>query len=185
MARKTDIKTCRYEKCCHADRHIDIASDDYTLVGKTMYYHKDCYQQKKRGEWKDEQTKSDLQYIKNQWVLQINRTVVYSQLFRVLNEFLARGIPSDYLVFVFDYIIANKLKLNYPNGLKYYIDRDEIKKAYWRKKGKKPDKAEMKEIFDRQAKEREKTEDEFPVVIRRPVKRPGFESILKREEEKR
>ena len=111
MGKKTDIKVCRYIGCKHADKHI--SQEEFKVVG-TMYYHPDCYKAKQTNEWKDEQTKKDLQYIKNQWVLHISQTVVYSQLFRCLNEFIARGIPSDYLVFVFD----------------YYLDKPEIKEAY-------------------------------------------------------
>lgn len=129
MSEKTDFRTCRYEKCPH-NHKINLLSDDYKVVGKTQYYHSDCLEKKKRGEWKDEKTKSDLQYIKNQWLLHIDKTVVYSQLFRCLNEYLERGISSDYLVFVLDYIIKNKLSLRHVNGFKWYIDKDEIKAAY-------------------------------------------------------
>lgn len=129
MGKKTDIKVCRYIGCKHVDKHIDISQEEFKVVG-TMYYHPDCYKAKQTNEWKDEQTKKDLQYIKNQWVLHISQTVVYSQLFRCLNEFIARGIPSDYLVFVFDYIVENKLNLRFPQGFKYYLDKPEIKEAY-------------------------------------------------------
>lgn len=95
-----------------------------------MYYHADCYSSKKKGGWKDEQTKKDLQYIKNQWVLHINKTVIYSQLFHCLNDFIARGVSSEYLVFVLDYVIKNRMKLQYPHGFKYYVDNKEIKDAY-------------------------------------------------------
>lgn len=127
---KTDIRTCRYIDCKHPGKEIDIDKDSYKLVGKTMYYHSDCYKAKCKGEWKDEETKKDLQYIKNKWVECISDTVVYSQLFRVLNEYVARGIPSKYLVFVLDYVVEHKMNLRFPNGFKYYIDKDEIKEAY-------------------------------------------------------
>lgn len=130
MGKQTDIKTCRYINCKHPDKKIDITKDDYKLVGKTAYYHSDCLKEKKKGEWKDEQTKNDLQYIKNQWVLHISKTVVYSQLFSCLNELLARGVSSDYLVFVFDYIVKNNLNLRHPLGFKYFVDKPNIKDAY-------------------------------------------------------
>lgn len=87
-------------------------------------------QEEKKGEWKDEKTKADLQYIKNGWVTHISKTVIYSQLFQCLNELIARGISSDYLVFVFDYIVSHKLNLRHPKGFKYFVDKDEIKVAY-------------------------------------------------------
>jgi transposase len=126
---KTDFRKCRYEKCPY-NHEINLLKDDYKIIGKTQYYHADCYKKKKSGEWKDEKTKSDLQYIKNQWSMHIDRTVVYSQLFRCLNDLLSRGISSNYLVFVIDYIIKNKMNLRYVNGFKYYVDKDEIKAAY-------------------------------------------------------
>lgn len=129
MAKKTDIKICRFVNCKHDDKRIDITKDDYKAVG-SMYYHSDCYEIKSKSEWKDENTKKDLQYIKCQWELHINKTVVYSQLFRCLNELIAREISSDYLVFVLDYVIKNKLNLRFPAGFKYYVDKNEIKEAY-------------------------------------------------------
>ena len=129
MSKKTDIKTCRYTKCNHPEKKIDITKDDYKVNG-TMYYHSDCYDLKKKQEWKDEQTKKDLQYIKNQWVLYINQTVIYSQLFHCLNDFINRGVSSDYLVFALDYVIKNKMNLKHPYGFKYYVNKQEIKNAY-------------------------------------------------------
>ena len=129
MSKKTDIKTCRYARCNHPDKLIDITKDNYHVEGR-MYYHADCYNLKKKGDWKDEQTKKDLQYIKNQWVLNINQTVIYSQLFHCLNDLIARGVSSEYLVFVLDYVIKNKMNLRHPQGFKYYVDRQEIKDAY-------------------------------------------------------
>lgn len=128
MSRQSDIKTCRYVNCKHPGKIIDISTDEYTVVGKGMYYHTDCFKQK--DEWKDEKTKQDLQYIKTQWGLHISKTVVYSQLFKCLNDLLARGISSDYLVFVLDYVIKHKLKLHYPQGFKYFVDREDIREAY-------------------------------------------------------
>lgn len=177
MNRKTDIKTCRYGQCNHPDKKIDITLDDYRLVGKSMYYHTDCYQRKKRESWKDDKTKSDLQYIKNQWVLHINKTVVYSQLMMVLNDFLSRGVESEYLVFVMDYVVSHKMKLNYPMGLKYYVDKQEIKNAYIKSKAKK---------IDETAFSVEQSDHDIPEEPRKTptVRKPkGFESILKRKNE--
>lgn len=129
MSKRSDIKTCRYVNCKHENKEIDITKDSYHADGR-MYYHSDCYELKKKNDWKDEQTKKDLQYIKNQWSLCISKTVVYSQLFQCLNELLSRGISSDYLVFTFDYIVKNKMNLRYPQGFKYFVDRQEIKDAY-------------------------------------------------------
>lgn len=129
MSKKTDIKTCRYARCKHPDKLIDVTKDNYHADGK-RYYHSDCYDSKRKGDLREEQIKKDLQYIKNQWVLHINQTVVYSQLFQCLNDFITRGVPSEYLVFVFDYVVKHKMNLRHPQGFKYYVDRQEIKDAY-------------------------------------------------------
>lgn len=133
MAKKSDIKTCRYGQCKHTTKDIDITCDEY-VAKRNMYYHKDCYKAKINGEWKDEVTKADLQLIKNLWLEHISKTVVYSQLFKMLNDFIARGVESEYLVFVMNYVIEHNLNLNYPAGFKYYVDKKEIRDAYSKKK---------------------------------------------------
>lgn len=85
---------------------------------------------KKKKIEKDEKTKADLQYIKNGWCIHISKTVPYSQLMKCLNDLIARGISSDYLVFTFDYVVIHKLNLNYPAGFQYFVDKKEIKVAY-------------------------------------------------------
>lgn len=138
MSKKTDIKNCRYADCPYGGK-IDITTDDYQVVGKSQYYHSDCLQKKNRLDTEKDKIKSDLQYIKNQWVLHIDNTVVYSQLFRCLNDLIARGISSEYLVFVFDYVVKNKMNLRHPFGFKYYVSKPEIQDAYkkeWAKKHK-------------------------------------------------
>lgn len=128
MAKK-DIRICRYIQCKHEAKEINIITDEYVNKG-SMYYHKDCYKAKVNGEWKDSKTKADLQLIKNLWVEHISETVVFTQLFYNLNQLIDRGISSDYLVFVLKYVIKHKMNLHYPAGLRYYVDRQEIKNAY-------------------------------------------------------
>lgn len=99
-----------------------------------MYFHPDCLKAKIDGDWKDQQTKADLQLIKSMWVENISNTVIYQQLFKCLNDLLERGIESEYLVFTMQYCVSNHLNLQHPMGFKYYVDRQEIKDAYARKK---------------------------------------------------
>ena len=117
--------------------------DDYVKQG-TMYYHTDCYQQKidkERDEEKrkiekrlnqrqTQKQKDDLSYIIDLWNKHISNTVVYSRLRKELNQLVARGIPSEQLVFTMEYIIKHRLNLNYPAGFKYFVDKKEIKDAY-------------------------------------------------------
>lgn len=126
---KKHIRTCRYNNCKHGGT-IDLYTDEYTMVSKGHYYHNDCLIEFKKLEKQKEKTKKDLQYIRNQWVSNINNTVVYSQLNRCLNDLLARGVSSDYLVFTIDYVINHNLNLRHPMGFKYFVDKDCVKKAY-------------------------------------------------------
>ena len=137
MARKSDIKVCRYKKCRHPDCKINIAEESFVLLGKSSYYHSDCYENKQSEDRKEEQLKADIQLIKNLWLENISNTVVISQLYLEINRLVReRDIPSDYVIFVLQYCIKNKCKLRYPAGLKFYVDRQEIKAAY--KKSKMP-----------------------------------------------
>ena len=173
MAKK-DIRICRYIQCKHKTKEINIITDEYVNKG-SMYYHKDCYKAKVNGEWKDEKTKRDLQTIKELWITHINNTVVYSALFRVLNELLQRGIDSDYLLFVMQYCIMKKLNLNYPNGFKYFVDKKEIKDAYAKKQLK--DNGYNKESFI------VVEDDKAPSFTAKLSKPKGFDSILKKKNE--
>ena len=81
------------------------------------------------------------------------------------------------LCFVMDYVISHKMKLNYPMGLKYYVDRPEIKNAYIKSKAKKIDKnAFSVEQTDQDPPNNQKNTP----TVRKPN---GFESILKRKSE--
>ena len=129
---KADIKLCRYKCCNHKIKTIDITSDEYKKI-KTKYYHKDCYDRMIADEEKQKKISADMQLIKNLWIENISQTVVISLLFKVINEFLERGISSDYLVFVLQYVISHHYNLNHPFGFKYYVDRNEIKAEYQKK----------------------------------------------------
>lgn len=129
MAKKADIKTCRYAQCSHPNREIDTSCDKFVANGRS-YYHSDCYELKIKQDKKEEKVKSDLQTIKTLWVENISNTVIYSQLFHCLNDLLNRGVESEYLVFTMKYCISHKLNLNHPMGFKYFVDKKEIKDAY-------------------------------------------------------
>ena len=168
---KSNIRMCRYAQCNHSTKEINLDVDEYTQKGK-IYYHKDCYKAKIKGEWKDEKTKQDLQTIKNLWIEHINDTVIYSQLFQMLNGFLQRGVESEYLLFVLQYCILHKYKLQYPGGFKYYVDRQEIKDAYARTKIAKMRQSPLPKIADS-----EEISPKFSISS----KPKGFSSIFKKD----
>lgn len=129
----SNVLKCRYSKCIHGGL-INKDTDEYIMHGNKMYYHKDCYELKKKGMDKDEQTKRELREFREIWYEKINRTVIWWQLNKVLEEYLERGISSEYLLFALNYVVSHNYKLNYPPGFRYYIDKEEIKKAYKIKK---------------------------------------------------
>lgn len=132
MNRKS-FRVCRYCNCPHPSKQIDISTDDFVVDGK-LYYHRKCYDTKLDEEEKKKQKSKDYEYFRNQWVQNISNTVVYSQLYKVLNELTARGIELDYLIFTLNYVIKHKMNLRYPGGFKYFVDKKEIKDSYVQKK---------------------------------------------------
>lgn len=67
------------------------------------------------------------------WVKTIDKNVNMSNLNKCVEELIKQGISMDYLIFTLKYVIKNKFKLNYPGGFKYYVEYEEIKKAYEKK----------------------------------------------------
>ena len=169
---KKDIRRCRYCDCKHESKDIDTSIEPF-VVKNSMYFHEDCYKKKSDGEWKTQEQKNDLQLIKTLWADNISNTVNYSQLFSILNEFLGRGIESKYLVFVIEYCISHHYSLNYPNGIKYFIDRQEIKDAYAQHKAKK---------IIKEAKSKAETKpnpiDDSPKFEVKHLKKQGFGNLF-------
>ena len=179
---KADIKKCRYTGCKHGTREIDIVNEPYKVVGAT-YYHADCFAEKEQKDkaaaakkqatkQRTEKQRADIQLIRTLWENNISHTVVYGQLYAMLNDLISRGIDSDYLVFVMNYVIDNKMKLNYPPGFRYYVDKKEIKAAYDKKQQVKIE----PEVFIVKENAKPDTTPKF-AVKHRPI---GFGSILNR-----
>lgn len=155
MAKKVE-RVCRYKRCRHGGK-INIETDKF-VKDNGCYFHEDCYQER-----------ADMKLFRNLWSEHISDTVVYSQLNRTLNELLdIESITSDYLLFVLQYVIDNHCKLRYPGGFKYYVDKQEIKDAYKKKRMKKIQKTDFV------VKEDETDAPTFSI----PKKPNGFSSIL-------
>lgn len=137
MSQNKNIKTCRYKECKHPNKRLNIVEQDYISVGR-LYFHKDCYAEKERKDAAEAKIKADIQLIKNMWVENISNTVVLSQLYLEINKLIReRGIDSEYVIFVLNYCIKNSCNLRYPAGLKYYVDKQEIKDAFEKERAKK------------------------------------------------
>ena len=91
---------------------------------------------------------------------------------------MMRGISSDYLLFCLEYVIANRMSLNYPNGFKYYVDRREIKEAYEKKQTQKKLDAMQKELKEKKP-DHPIGSSNAPSFALKKQKEEGFGSILK------
>lgn len=170
MAKKADIKICRYDKCEHPEKKVNIAEEEFVANGR-KYYHSECWAKFEKEEQAENKLKADIQLIKNMWIENISSTVVISQLYLEINKLVRdRKIDSEYIIFVLDYCIKNKCKLRYPGGLKYYVDKQEIRDAYTRNNARKV-------IANADFSVKENNEDDTPKfsVNRKPT---GFNSIL-------
>lgn len=121
MENKDRTRVCKYSNCKHDDKiHID---KEPFVKGKDGFYHEDCYKDK-----------TDLQLFRSLWCENISSTVVMSELNSILKQLLSKkGVSVDYLLFVLEYVINNKCNLHYPAGFRYYVDNQDIKKAYEKK----------------------------------------------------
>lgn len=151
---KDRTRVCKYKGCKHNDK-IHIDREEYIKEEK-FFYHTDCYKEKK-----------DLMYFRNLWYERISPTVVVSQLNLIINEYLEKGVTTDYLIFVLEYVVQNHLNLRYPPGFRYFVDKDEIKKAY--------EKTNKKIIKNSDF---VATEQDFSPVFSVPNKSSGFSKIL-------
>lgn len=64
------------------------------------------------------------------WQKYIDTNVIVSDLEHNVLNITRSGIQIDYVIYCLLYVIKHKMNLKYPAGLKYYINRDEIKRAY-------------------------------------------------------
>lgn len=144
MGNKKYIKTCRYSKCLHSSKKLDVRHDEYIAVGN-VYYHRDCYEAKRKEEdlmlREQEHRKQQLKARKDEakgifvevrdlWYRHIDMYVDFRKLTSVLNMLLGRGYTSDYILYTVKYCIDHKENLNYPPGLVYFMEKDHIKTSY-------------------------------------------------------
>lgn len=127
MAKTTRICRCA---CCPVEgKLINLETDEFAVDG-TKYYHKACYEHEQREKEKKDRLNADISCILDLWQKHISNTVNYGYLRKILNEYLERGISSDYMVFTMQYVVNHKLPLRYPPGFRYMLDKQEIQDAY-------------------------------------------------------
>lgn len=165
---KADIKICGYDDCPAPGHKIDISQEEYAKDGR-RYFHPACLKKKIEFDQKKSQQIADIQYIKNLWTTRINNTVNYGALVAVLNDYISRGVSTDYLVYVLEYVIRNQCNLTYPSGFRYYVDKKIIKDSYAQSKIQRVKQSDFKATTDGND-----TAPEFTVT----KKETGFHTIL-------
>lgn len=113
-------RKCQFSHCKHDNPMIDLLSEPY-IEDNSKYYHKDCYREKQC-----------LQEIRQLWHERISDTVVYKDLNTIVSNLAYRdGIEIEYVLFAIKYCVTTgRFKLRYPAGIKYILDREEVKQAY-------------------------------------------------------
>ena len=53
--KKCEVRRCRYKYCLHDTKTIDKNKDEF-IKNKSAYYHKDCYEQKLKNDYKETTT---------------------------------------------------------------------------------------------------------------------------------
>ncbi|GEM_PF-557627 len=158
---KEKIYKCRYNHCKHETKDV-LASE--AVKDGNRYFHKDCYK-----------TKEEINKIIELFAEYINPNVVFAVLRKVVNNIVFnRGVDSGLLLFGLNYYIANKITLNYPQGLYYVIQNKNVIKGYKEKKN--------KEYLIEQKKNLQKAEDDTEMVSSftyKPNKQKSFADILR------
>lgn len=101
-------------------------------ICKGKFKDKDCIKKGKvRYCKKCEKERSAKEQIREFYVSKINNTVVLSVLNSVVKNLIEKkNVEAEYILFTLKYIYSQKLKINHPMGLHYYIDDKRIKNAY-------------------------------------------------------
>lgn len=159
---KNTIRKCGYPHCKHGGG-VDIAKDDYEKIGN-KYYHKECILEKE-----------DMQCIYNTWKDRINPESPMSQIRMILSNYVHKvNYAPEYVLFVINYVADHGLRLQHPPGLKYYLEKPQIKEAF---------EAQKYKICHEEDFEVEIPEYEIVENAQKP-KRLSFEEIIRRKKKK-
>ena len=122
---------CRWSHCHHKGE--EVSKEDAVLVGKSAYYHPDCYVEKKA-----------IEGIVNAYVEHYDPNPIFPQLRAVINDIVfKKGVPATYVLYCIAYAIEHHIPLRSPMGIHYLTKSYEIKEA-WDKKQKAKAAAEVK-----------------------------------------
>ncbi len=75
-------------------------------------------------------TQANWEKIRQIWIEYIDQNVNSSSLYSELDALHAQGYSPDYLQYAICYTLRHGMRLNYPAGLKYYVNNPKIKIGY-------------------------------------------------------
>ena len=101
--KKCEVRRCRYKCCLHDTKTIDKNKDEF-IKNKSAYYHKDCYEQKLKNDYKETTTDT----------YKINHDSAIEQ--DILTSLFNEGYSKEYILFILKNLINNpKIKEEYDN----------------------------------------------------------------------
>lgn len=122
---------CRYKNCPFKD--CEIPEGEWVLVGKSTYYHKECFEEKEA-----------IREIIDVFYRECNPNVVFTNLQNVIRKIvIGRKFPAKKLLYGLKYCIKHGWNLRYPPGLFSVVENMEWQEEY--DKHNKPPRVKLKE----------------------------------------
>lgn len=111
---------CRYKYCPYGGK----VDKEEAVKDGNMYYHKQCWQEKK-----------EKNNIRQTYKMLIDKDVDDALLNKVINDIIHnKGVNTDYLLYVIEYIANNNMEINTPMGLHFYVKNQTIYEQYQKAK---------------------------------------------------
>ena len=115
MEKKEKSYKCWYKYC-----KLEKVKDSEAIKIGNKRYHKNCYYDHE-----------DIRKARELYVEHIQQDVVMTTLNSAINNIIVqKKVLPEFLLFTIEYIIRNKLPVNYPYGLYYKVADYRIKKAF-------------------------------------------------------
>lgn len=154
---------CKYSHCKHET--TEIPNGEEVLVGKSSYYHKDCYEEM-----------STIKNIIDVFVKKVDEHPIMSLLRKVVNDIVYNHkVDAKYLLFALNYCVDNNLPIRHPQGL-YYIVKNNAINQQWQHVLASQNRKEIKERLKNVEINSEEEDKSFEYHVQKAV---GFEDILR------
>jgi len=153
---------CKYSHCKHKTK--EIPKGEEILVGKSSYYHQDCYE--------------EIETIKNiidTYVKKVDSHPIMSLLRKVINEIIYKhNVDANFLLFALNYCIDQGWNIRYPQGL-YYVVKNKEANQKWKQMISSEYKSRIKKMKN-DMKDINEEENTFEYRMQKAV---GFDDILR------